>query len=127
MTCIFGVIIMIKIPTAGYVALKGEELNDSLEVIKEDVKSRREKSLKQIQEETVKKQSIVKPVIVPKIKKEKIIETAIIQELKVPDDDSIPPLYATDPNDPKNDAFFTELKNLKRTNPQLYKKIISMN
>jgi hypothetical protein len=121
----------ITINPAGYIAFKGEELKESLTTIKEGVKVQRDKSLKQIQEETLKKTPVVKKpapakksvITPPFVKKEEIIK-----ESKIFDgDDSIPPLYATDPNDPKNAAFFAELKTLKRTNPQLYKKIVSMN
>lgn len=53
----------------------------------------------------------------------------VVEEPKeLPDDnfDDLPPLYATDKNDPKNFAFLRELRRIRKSDPSLYRKIINM-
>ncbi len=102
----------ITIQPAGYIPFQDEQVPEiSIETIKEQVKVERSETLKKIQEETIAK-SISKPVIESK---------------KHQTPGKKPNLYGTDPDDPKNAAFFAELEVIRNSDPGLYKKITSMN
>lgn len=102
----------ISIPQRGYIPTKDEVSETSLEKIQEEVKAKRAETLKKIQEEALKKAEIPQP-------------KRVVKE-SISDSEKIPELYGTDENDPDNAEFFAELRRLKKTNPGLYGRIISM-
>jgi len=117
----------ITIQPAGYIPFQDEEVPTiSIETIKEHVKAERNKTLKKIQEE-----SIVKPISVktsPPVKPSKSSKSEkVVESKKQQTPRKKPNLYGTDPDDPKNAAFFAELEVIRNSDPGLYKKITSMN
>lgn len=113
----------ITIQPAGYIPFQDEEVPTiSIETIKEHVKAERNKTLKKIQEESIVKPISVKTSPVKPSKSEKVVES---KKQQTPG--KKPNLYGTDPDDPKNAAFFAELEVIRNSDPGLYKKITSMN